>query len=107
VHGDGVRRVGRHLVVGLVAVLDAQVIVYFNVEARRDQLVLDETPDDAGHLVPVELDHRGLHLDLRNAILASAPVPAAWRSADGSMRRAFARVRGGGKTTVTLAVRDV
>ena len=61
---DRLRRVDRHLVVGRVAVLDAEVeIEELDVEIGVDQLVLDELPDDAGHLVAVELDDRVLHLD--------------------------------------------
>ena len=56
------------LVVGLVAVLDAEVeIEQVDVEIGMDQLVLDELPDDAGHLVAVDLDDRILHLDLRHS----------------------------------------
>ena len=52
--------VDRDLVVGGVAVLDAEVVVVeVDVEVRQDQLVLDELPDDAGHLVAVHLDDRG------------------------------------------------
>ena len=40
---------------------------YFSSTSRygQDQLVLDERPDDPGHLVAVELDDGILHLDLR------------------------------------------
>jgi len=62
---DGVAGVDGHLVAGGVAVLDAEVVVLqVDVEVRQDQLVLDERPDDAGHLVAVELDDRVLDLDL-------------------------------------------
>jgi hypothetical protein len=62
---DGVGGVDRDLVVGLVALLDRQVVVLqVDVEVRQDQLVLDELPDDSGHLVAVELDDRVLDLDL-------------------------------------------
>jgi hypothetical protein len=62
---DGVRRVDRHLVVGRVAMLDRKVeILEFDVEIRVDELVADELPDDAGHLVAVELDDGVLHFDL-------------------------------------------
>src|SRR3984957_2994900 len=67
---DGMRRVDRHLVGGLVAVLDAEVvIVELDVEIWQDQLLLDEVPDDAGHLVAVEFDDRVLNLDLVHGIL--------------------------------------
>ena len=62
---DRVGGVDRDLVVGRVAVLDAEVVVLeLDVEVRQDQLVLDELPDNPGHLVAVELDDGCLHLDL-------------------------------------------
>src|SRR5690606_5105297 len=62
---DGVRRVDRDLVVGPVALFDPQVVVLeVHIEVRVDQLVLDELPDDAGHLVAVEFDDCALDLDL-------------------------------------------
>jgi hypothetical protein len=65
---DGVAGVDRDLIPGGVTVLDAQVeVLQVDVEVRQDQLVLDERPDDAGHLVAVELDDRVLDLDLRHA----------------------------------------
>ena len=66
---DRVRGVDGDLVVGVVAALDAQVVVLqVDVQVRQDQLVLDELPDDAGHLVAVEFDDRARHLDLRHAL---------------------------------------
>src|SRR6185312_743308 len=57
----------RHAVVGRIAVLDPEVVVLqVDVEVGKDQLLLDELPDDPGHLVAVELDDRVLHLDLRH-----------------------------------------
>ena len=62
---DGVGGVDGHLVVGLVAMLDAEVVVLeVDVEVRADQRVLDELPDDAGHLVAVELYDGAFDLDL-------------------------------------------
>jgi hypothetical protein len=62
---DGVGGVDRDLVVGRVAALDAEVVVLeLDVEIGKDQLVLDELPDDPRHLVAVELDDRRLHCDL-------------------------------------------
>ena len=64
---DRVGGIDRHLVVGRVAVLDAEVeVVQVDVEIGVDQLVLDQLPDDAGHLVAVELDDRIFDLDLRH-----------------------------------------
>src|SRR5262249_60783068 len=51
---DGLCRIHGHLVVGRVAVLDAEIeIEEFDVEIRMDQLVFDGFPDDPGHLVAV------------------------------------------------------
>ena len=84
VHARGVRRDGGalhghaqalgglggihgHLVVGGVAVLEAQVVVLgLEVDVRADQLVLDHLPDDARHLVAVHLHQRRGHLNLRH-----------------------------------------
>ena len=53
------------LVVGLVAVGQAQVVVLeVDVQVGVDELVLDVLPDDAGHLIAVQLDNRVLDLDL-------------------------------------------
>ncbi len=44
------------LIVGLIAVFDAEIVILqLDVEIGQDQLVLDEAPDDARHLVAVEL----------------------------------------------------
>ncbi|CAG9096414.1 unnamed protein product, partial [Plutella xylostella] len=54
---DGVGTVDSDLVVGLVAVLHAQVVsVQLDVQEREDQLVLDQVPDDPGHLIPEDVD---------------------------------------------------
>ena len=61
---DGLRRVDGHLVVGGVAVLDAQIVVFqIDVEIRQDQTVLDVLPDHAGHFVAVEFDDLACDLD--------------------------------------------
>ena len=55
------------LVVGLVALLDAEIVIEkIDVEIGMDQLVLDELPDDPGHLVAVHLDDGIRDLDLRH-----------------------------------------
>ena len=62
---DRLGRLDRDLVVGLVAVLDAEVVIeQVDVEIGQDQPLADPLPDDPGHLVAVELDDRVLHLDL-------------------------------------------
>src|SRR5690606_297636 len=84
---DGVGRVDRHLVVGAVALLDAQVVVLeVDVEVRQDQPFLDEGPDDPGHLVAVELHYGILNLDLGHGSWLSLRV-ACGRTAGTTPRR--------------------
>ncbi|MEL7173101.1 MAG: hypothetical protein AAFN05_09095, partial [Pseudomonadota bacterium] len=67
---DRVGRVDGDLVIGLVARFDAEVVVLqVDVEIGQDQLLFDESPDNPGHLVPIELDDGVLYLDLRHACL--------------------------------------
>ena len=62
---DSLGGVNGDLVVGLVAVLEAEIVVLeVDVEVGEDELVLDVLPDDAGHLIAVELDDGVLDLDL-------------------------------------------
>ncbi len=62
---DGVGGVDRDLVVGGVAVFDGEVVIVdVEVEIRMDQLILDELPDDASHLVAVEIGDGIGDLDL-------------------------------------------
>ena len=66
---NGVGGVDSHLVVGGVALLDPEVVVLqVHVEVGQDQLLLDERPDDAGHLVAVEFDDGVLNLDLGHGV---------------------------------------
>ena len=61
---SGVGAVDGDLVVGLVAVLHAQVVVEaLHVQVGEDQLVFDHLPDDTGHLVAVHFDHWFVNLD--------------------------------------------
>src|SRR3712207_8532429 len=48
-----------------------------DVQVGEDQLVLDELPDDPGHLVTVELDDGALDLDLAHAFSLCSRGPAA------------------------------
>ena len=64
---DGVGRVDGNLVVGVVACLDSKVVIFqIDVKIGVDQLVLDELPDNAGHLVAIQFDDRVFDLDLRH-----------------------------------------
>ena len=52
------------LIVGLVAILDAQVVILeVDVKKRQDEGVFDVLPDDSGHFVAVELYDRADYLD--------------------------------------------
>jgi hypothetical protein len=77
---DRVRRIDGHLIAGLIAILDRQVVVLqLHVEVRQDELVADLLPNDPGHLVAVELDDRVRYLDLghrRGAPLTALAVRA-------------------------------
>ena len=82
---DRVGGVDRDLVVGRVAALDPEVeVLELDVEVGQDQLLLDERPDDPGHLVAVELDDRVLDLDLRHP--ARDAIYLAQQSRDGDRR---------------------
>ena len=64
---DRLGRVDGDLVVGAVALFDPEIIILqVDIEIGQDQLVLDELPDNAGHLIAVELDDRVFYLDLRH-----------------------------------------
>ncbi len=65
---DRLGRVHGHLIVGGIAVLNTEiVIVQGHVHVGQDQLVLDPLPDDARHLVTIDLHYRVRHLDLLHA----------------------------------------
>ena len=62
---DSLGSVNGDLVVGLITVLETEIVVLeVNVKVWVNELVLDALPDDAGHLVAVELDDGVLDLDL-------------------------------------------
>src|SRR4029453_210543 len=64
---DRVRGVNRDLVIGGVAMSDAEVVILqVHVEIGVDQPVLDELPNDPRHLIAVDLDDRAFDLDLRH-----------------------------------------
>lgn len=65
---DGLSGINGDLVVGLITVLETQVVVLeVDIEVWVDELVFDVLPDDAGHLISVQLDDWVLDLDLLNA----------------------------------------
>jgi hypothetical protein len=44
--------------------LDAQVeVLNVDVEIRKNELLLDQLPDDAGHLITIDIDNGVLNLD--------------------------------------------
>ena len=62
---DRMRRVDRDLVVGRVAILDREIVVLeIDVQIGMDKLVANQLPDDARHLVAIELDNWIRDLDL-------------------------------------------
>ena len=59
---DGVGRVYRHLVVGVVPMPQPQVVVFaLQIHKRGQQLVFDSLPENTGHFVPVHLHQRRRH----------------------------------------------
>src|SRR5436190_16445503 len=77
---DGVGRVDGDLIAGRVAMLDPEIeVLEIDIEVRKDETLADHLPDDAGHLVAVELDDGLRDLDLLHA--ADCPGtrgPAPW-----------------------------
>ncbi len=66
---DRLRRRNRDLILGGVAVLYRQIVVFqIDVQIGQDQLVLDKLPDDPGHLVAVKLDQRILYRNFLHGI---------------------------------------
>ena len=62
---DSLGSINGDLVIGLIAVLEAEIVVLeVDVEVWVDELFLDILPDNAGHFVTVELDDGVLDLDL-------------------------------------------
>ena len=68
---DGLRRVDGHLIVGSIAVFDAEIVIFeIHVEVRKDQAILDVFPDDAGHFVAVEFDDLAFDLDFGHVLFS-------------------------------------
>ncbi|CAB5002031.1 unannotated protein [freshwater metagenome] len=65
---DGVGSINGDLILGCIAGLNRKVeVLQLNIKVRKDELLLDEVPDDASHLVSVEFYDWVLHLDLGHA----------------------------------------
>jgi hypothetical protein len=65
-------------------VLDAEVVIFeIHIQIGVDELLLDEVPDDAGHLVAVEFDDGSRDLDLNLARGADADSEIVWSAAAG------------------------
>ena len=74
---DRVGGVDRHLVARRLAMLDREVVIpQIDVEVGKNELILDELPDDASHLVAIEFNDRADDLDL--ARLAHALLQETW-----------------------------
>lgn len=66
---DGLSGINGDLVVGLITVLEAEIVVLeVDVQVGEDELLLDVLPDHTGHLIAVELDDGVLDLDLGGGV---------------------------------------
>ena len=62
---DGFSRINCDLVISCIAMLHAEVVILkIDIEVRQDQLILDELPHNACHLITIELDYRSFYFDL-------------------------------------------
>ena len=53
------------LIIGLIALLDTEVVILkIDIEVRQDQLIFDELPDDSSHLIAIEFDDGSSYLNL-------------------------------------------
>ncbi len=67
---DRIGAIDGDLVVGFVALFDAQVIIFeVDVEIGENEALTDPLPDDPRHFVAVDLHDRVFDLDLRHAPL--------------------------------------
>src|SRR3546814_6432463 len=61
---DHMRRIDRDLIVGLVTLLDREVVIFEpDIEIGRDQALAKTFPDDPRHIVAVDLDDGGFDLE--------------------------------------------
>jgi hypothetical protein len=88
---DGFGGLDRDAVARLVALLNAEVVIEeLDVEIGMDQLVLDQMPNDAGHLVAVHFDDGILHFDFCHGE-PFASTPGAEQTCAGSSPGPFQR----------------
>ncbi len=60
----GIGRVNGHLVPRFVPMAKAQIVVLcFQIHVGLNQLILNDLPENAGHLIPIHLHQRYLHFD--------------------------------------------
>ncbi len=60
----GLRRVKSYLVIRLIAVLQAQIVIFcLQIHKRQNQLILNHFPKNAGHLIPIHLHQRSCHFN--------------------------------------------
>ena len=66
----GFRCIYSYLVISLISVFQSKIIVFcLQVNKRKKKLILDQLPQNSGHLVPVHLNKRGLHLNFTHYYL--------------------------------------
>ena len=86
---DGLSGINSDLVVGLITVLETQVVVLeVDVEEGVDELLLDVLPDDAGHLIAIELDDGVLDLNLLESLGSHCAVSVVVGDEEGRGSRA-------------------
>ena len=74
---DGVSGIDGDLVIGLVALFDAEVVVLERqIEVRVNEAVLDELPNDARHFVAIEFNDNALNLNFFHSFVLSTTSPA-------------------------------
>src|SRR3546814_10581050 len=90
---DRVGGIDGDLVVGLVALLDAQVVIFeVDVEIGEDEALANPLPDDPRHFVAVDLHDGVLHLDLSHSACSAFFVRVEFGSALGKAAAMFNRL---------------
>ena len=95
---DRLRAINCNLIVRLIPILEPQVVVLeVDVQVRVDELVLDILPDDAGHLITIQLHHGVLHLDLLEGRHAALELRGEYAN-DSWVAGSVCEGRGGGES---------